>query len=29
MGEKLKPSKETTVVPGAGTYDPSPEKTKK
>jgi hypothetical protein len=29
MGEKLKPARETTVVPGAGTYDPSPEKTKK
>mgnify|MGYP006148628653 FL=1 len=29
MGEKLKAPRETTVVPGAGTYDPSPEKTKK
>jgi hypothetical protein len=29
MGEKLKASKETTTVPGAGTYDPSPEKTRK
>ena len=29
MGEKLKPARETTVVPGSGTYDPSPEKTKK
>ena len=29
LGEKLKPLKETTQVPGAGAYDPSPEKTKK
>jgi hypothetical protein len=29
LGEKLKPLKETTHVPGAGSYDPSPEKTKK
>jgi|TARA_B110000503_G_C6889103_1_gene305957 hypothetical protein len=29
LGEKLKPLKETTNVPGAGSYDPSPEKTKK
>ena len=29
MGEKLKAPRETTVVPGAGTYEPSPEKTKK
>ena len=29
MGEKLKPQRETTVVPGAGTYEPDPEKTKK
>jgi|APSaa5957512535_1039671.scaffolds.fasta_scaffold36223_1 hypothetical protein len=29
MGEKLKPLRETTVVPGSGTYDPTPEKTKK
>jgi len=29
MGEKLKPARETTVVPGAGTYDPAHENTKK
>lgn len=29
MGQKLKDAKEVTVVPGAGTYDPSHEKTKK
>ena len=29
MGIKLKPTKETTAVPGAGTYEPAPEKTKK
>lgn len=29
MGQKLKDAKEVTTVPGAGTYDPEPEKTKK
>lgn len=29
VGEKLKPLKEVTATPGAGSYDPSPEKTKK
>ena len=29
MGVKLKNAKETTTVPGAGTYDPAHEKTKK
>ena len=28
MGEKIKPLKETTVVPGSGTYDPSMAATK-
>lgn len=29
MGQKLAPPKATTDVPGAGAYDPTPEKTKK
>lgn len=28
MGEKIRPLKETTVVPGSGTYDPSMAATK-
>ena len=27
LGEKLKPAKDITNTPGAGTYNPSPEKT--
>ena len=29
LGQKLNPLKEATHVPGAGAYDPSPERTKK